>query len=143
MGILFDIFMRKTDEVIPRQKIRNAEDIIKMQNANKIRSLEVEQKYSQVRFRFTNNMKQGKLKRWNILKIRKYLEKNVNLYDKKAFKNDCHAIYTMLKAKDLTLANLIEVDKMLRWGRVSPFSFFNSFRFFVYGFKCSFPVLYF
>lgn len=114
MGILFDIFMRKTDEVIPRQKIRNAEDIIKMQNANKIRSLEVEQKYSQVRFRFTNNMKQGKLKRWNILKIRKYLEKNVNLYDQKAFKNDCHAIYTMLKAKDLTINNLIEIEKMLR-----------------------------
>lgn len=114
MGILFDIFMKKTDEVIPRQKIRNAEDIIKMQNSNKIRPLEVEQKYSQVRFRFTNNMKHGKLKRWNILKIREYLERNVNLYDKKAFKNDCHAIYTMLKAKDLTFENLIEIDKMLR-----------------------------
>lgn len=114
MGILADMFLRKTEEIIPAASLENrsAENIITMYN--KIRPLEVEQKYGEVRFRFKENMINGKLKRWNILKIREYLEKHVSQYEHKKFKNDAHAIYSMLKAKDISVNDLEKINKMLR-----------------------------
>lgn len=111
MGLLVNIFLNKCEELIPAPKCRSAEQII---INNKIRSCEVECKFNEVRYRFKENMIKGELKRWNILKIRRYLEKNVNEYEHKKFKNDAHAIYTMLKAKDIKVNDLLEVNKMLR-----------------------------
>lgn len=93
---------------------RSAEKIIQKMNSDKLRSLEVEMLYNEVRYQFKENMINGKLKRWSILQIRGYLEKNVRYYTHKKFKNDAHAIYTMLKASDITSEDLKTIKKMLR-----------------------------
>lgn len=46
--------------------------------------------------------------------IRDYLYKNVHEYERKKYKNDAHAIYTMLKANDLTITHLYAIDEYLK-----------------------------
>lgn len=113
MSILASLFIKKCNEILPPapKKQRVAENII---INNKIRPLEVEMLYNKVKYQFSCNMKRGELKRWNILQIRNYLEESVKEYEHKRFKNDAHAIYAMLKSKDLTTEHLSIVRRMLR-----------------------------
>ena len=99
MNLLASLINKKAEEIFPVAKYRDAKDVINYTNRNKIRSLEVEMRYSEVRYR--------------ILAIKKYLEENVNQYYPRSFKNDAHAIYTMLKAKDITLKDLEKVNSYL------------------------------
>ncbi len=62
---------------------------------------------------FTTNLILEELTREQIAAIREYLSRNVNQYPKKKFKNDAHAIYTMLKAKDISRRDLAIVQKII------------------------------
>lgn len=97
---------------IPKNKV-TAEQVIYNSSKNKIRSLEVEMLYNDVRYEFSYKMKHGMLHRTNILEIRHYLEKNVMEYNHKTFKNDAHAIYTMLMAKDIKVYHLKHVAALI------------------------------
>lgn len=113
MNLLASLINKKAEEIFPVAKYRDANEVINYTNRNKVRSLEVEMRYSEVRYRFSQNMKNRKLHRNRILAIKKYLEENVNQYYPRNFKNDAHAIYTMLKAKDITLKDLEKVNSYL------------------------------
>lgn len=113
MSILANLFVKKVNELIPAAPSGKRE-VSNFIQSNTIRSCEVECLYAEVRYKFKTQMQEGKLARWNILEIRRYLERNVNMYEHNSFKNDCHAIYTMLKAKDITTNDLNAIDKMLR-----------------------------
>lgn len=111
MGILSFLITNKIRECTDETVDRSVENL--MAN-NRIRSLEVEKYYAVVRFKFKENMKNKNLHRWTIVQIREYLEDNVKYYNKRShYKNDCHAIYTMLKATDITVEHLKTIDKMI------------------------------
>ena len=59
-------------------------------------------------------MREKKLRRNTILEIKRYLNKNVIVYPKKKFKNDAHAIYTMLNARDITVQHLETIQEMMK-----------------------------
>lgn len=63
---------------------------------------------------FATSMKDKKLSRKHILAIRNYLYNNVREYEKKRFNNDAHAIYCMLKADDLQMMQLEELEMFLK-----------------------------
>ena len=77
------------------------------------RSKDIEDEYLLLKQKFSAALKNRKIDRDTILGIRKYLSCNVSKYEKKAFKNDAHAIYTMLKAKDLKLEHLKIIEKVI------------------------------
>jgi len=77
------------------------------------RDTKVEERYKEVKAIFNSKMKNKKMNRDEILALREYLSKNVFKYEQKKYKNDAHAIYSMLKAKDLTLEHLDEIEKFL------------------------------
>lgn len=108
--MLAELFVKKVNDLFPVTAERDVNKII----APKIRPVEVECLYADVRYQFTCNMKQGMLKRWNILKIRNYLERNVKIVEVKQYKNDAHCIYSYLKSPYITVKDLEEVQKMLR-----------------------------
>lgn len=113
MGILSFLLTNKINEIIPIND--NNRSVENLMINNRIRSLEVEKYYAVVRFKFKENMKNGNLHRWTIIQIREYLENHVKYYNKPKgnFKNDCHAIYSMLKATDITVEDLKAIDKMI------------------------------
>ena len=80
-------------EFTPSNK-RYAEDIVREQNCG-VRSFDIESLYISVKYDFSHRMKEGSLRRDNILKIRHYLESKVSS-DNRKFKNDCHCIYYLL-----------------------------------------------
>lgn len=94
-----------------------AEDIITGYNKNKIvvanRSKDIELNYSYLRDNFRTLLQCKQLSRKDLLAIRKYLRQNVHQYEKKKFKNDAHAIYTMLKADDLKMKHIDTIQKFL------------------------------
>lgn len=78
------------------------------------RDTKIEEKYLQIRSMFNQKMKNKEMNRDEILALREYLNKNVFEYESnKKFKNDCHYIYSALKAKDITLEHLEEIEKFL------------------------------
>ncbi|NOW07883.1 hypothetical protein [Clostridium beijerinckii] len=98
--------------LLPRTVI-TAEMVIEDMNRRKIRQLKVEMKYNYTQKLFHDNIRNKELSRERILAIRYYLEKSVKQYEHKKFKNDVHAIYTMLKAKDITVRNLEIVQSLI------------------------------
>lgn len=75
------------------------------------RDSELEEEYDSFIEDFKIKMRAGKISRGKILGIKEYLENNVNGYDdKKNFKNDAHAIYTMLKATDLQIKHIKTIE---------------------------------
>lgn len=78
-----------------------------------VRSCEIEECYLIIKNKFKSLLQNGQLSRKEMLAIRDYLYSNVQKYERKKFKNDAHAIYTMLKATDLTVTNLYELEKFL------------------------------
>lgn len=108
LPVLIKIFsnlgLRKL-KLLPRSVV-TAEMVIEDMNRRKIRQLKVEMKYNYTQKMFHDNLRNKELSRERILAIRYYLEKSVSNYEHKKFKNDAHAIYTMLKAKDITVKNL-------------------------------------
>jgi hypothetical protein len=97
---------------IPKSVI-TAEMVVADMNRQRIRSLKVEMKYNYTQKLFHDRLKNKELTRDRILAIRQYLNKSVNLYEHKKFNNDAHAIYTMLKAKDITVRNLDVVQSLI------------------------------
>lgn len=87
--------------------------VIAANNYN-IRPLEVENLYNIVKVEFSHKMRERKLRRNTILEIKRYLNKNVIVYPKKKFKNDAHAIYTMLNARDITVQHLETIQEMMK-----------------------------
>ena len=89
-----------------QRKPISAEMIIANMNRKKIRSCRVEKAYNITYFNFNKALKNKEITRDQILAIRYYLEKNVHQYQHKKFENDCHFIYTALKAKDISVRDL-------------------------------------
>jgi hypothetical protein len=98
--------------LIPKNVI-TAEMVINQMNKQKIRPLKVELAYNEVYKQFHDKFKEKELNRQQIVAIRKYLSLNVEQYQHKKFKNDVHAIYTMLKAKDIKKRHLEMVQKIM------------------------------
>lgn len=67
--------------------------------------------YSMIRNNFKRLLKSRKLTRADLKAIKKFLEENVPCYEVKRFKNEAHAIYSMLKWAELE--QLLEVNKFL------------------------------
>lgn len=80
----------------------------------KDRDPEIEEYSNIVSKLFSDKVKGKKLKRDHILTIRNYLHENVNEYEKKRFTNDAHAIYCMLKAKDISNIHLEEIERFIK-----------------------------
>lgn len=98
--------------LIPKS-VLTAEMAINQMNKQKIRPLKVELLYNNVYKDFHDKFHSKELNRQQIVAIRKYLSQNVEQYPHKKFKNDVHAIYTMLKAKDISRRNLEIVQKII------------------------------
>lgn len=109
--IFSNLGLRKL-KLLPRNVV-TAEMIIEDMNKRRIRPLKVEMKYNYTQKLFHDSLKSKELSRERILAIRYYLEKSVSQYEHKKFKNDAHAIYTMLKAKDITVRNLDIVQSLI------------------------------
>ncbi|MCE5221649.1 MAG: hypothetical protein LLF98_10405 [Clostridium sp.] len=99
-------------KLLPKSVI-SAEMVVDKMNRSKIRSAKVEIAYAYTKTEFHDKFKAKELDRRQILAIRKYLSQNVNQYLKKKFKNDIHAIYVMLGAKDISRRNLEIVQKII------------------------------
>jgi hypothetical protein len=91
----------------------SAEMVIEDINKRKIRPAKVEIAYCYTQKLFHDRLKNGELSRDRILAIRQYLNMTVHQYPHKDFKNDAHAIYTMLKSKDITVKNLNIVQQLI------------------------------
>ncbi len=91
----------------------SAEMVVEQMNSKKIRSLKVEEAYNYVYKDFHDKFNSKELTREQIIAIRKYLSQSVKQYQHKKFKNDIHAIYTMLKAKDISRRDLAIVQKII------------------------------
>ncbi|NMF04595.1 hypothetical protein ACUH7Y_09750 [Clostridium beijerinckii] len=102
-------------KLLPRSVV-TAEMVIEDMNKRKIRPAKVEVKYAYTQKLFHDNLRNKELSRERILAIKYYLEKSVKQYEHKKFKNDAHAIYTMLKAKDITTRNLDIVQSLISTG---------------------------
>ena len=98
--------------LIPKTMI-SAEMVIEDMNKRKIRSAKVEIAYAYTQKLFHDRLRNGDISRDRMLAIRKYLNITVRQYPHKDFKNDAHAIYTMLKAKDITVRNLNIVQQLI------------------------------
>jgi len=98
--------------LIPKTMI-SAEMIIEDMNKRKIRSAKVEIAYAYTQQLFHDRLKNGEISRERILAIRKYLNMTVHQYSHKEFKNDAHAIYTMLLSKDIKVRNLNIVQQLI------------------------------
>lgn len=96
-----------------RKKPISAEMIISDMNRKRIRSLRVEKAYNITYYNFNKALKNKEITREQILDIRSYLEKNVHQYTHKKFKNDAHAIYSMLKAKDISVRDLYIIGGLI------------------------------
>lgn len=79
-----------------------------------VRSDDVEKCYLVIKEHFKLLLQSRQLSRRDMLAIRDYLYNNVYEYEKKKYKNDAHAIYTMLKANDLTITHLYAIDEYLK-----------------------------
>lgn len=77
------------------------------------RDKEVEEAYRNFVDKFKLQMKLGCISRGKILGIKEYLNNNIKGYEKKKFKNDAHAIYTMLKASDLQVKHIETIKKFI------------------------------
>lgn len=99
-------------KLLPKSVI-TAEMVVEQMNRNKIRPLKVELLYNDVYYSFNHKLKNKEIDRKRIVAIRKYLNQSVDQYPHKKFDNDCHAIYTMLKAKDISRRNLEIVQKII------------------------------
>ncbi|KFX54661.1 hypothetical protein HYH39_00070 [Clostridium botulinum] len=91
----------------------SAEMVVEQMNRNKTRSLKIEESYNYVYKDFHDKFNSKELSREQIIAIRKYLSQSVKQYQHKKFKNDIHAIYTMLKAKDISRRDLAIVQKII------------------------------
>lgn len=99
-------------KLMPR-KIISAEMIIEDMNRRKCRSCKVEEHYVWVYSAFNNKLKNREISREQIVAVREYLNLNVKQYNHKKFNNDAQAIYTMLKAKDITTRDLKIVYQLI------------------------------
>lgn len=99
-------------KLMPR-KIISAEMIIEDMNRRKCRSCKVEEHYVWVYSAFNKKLKNREISREQIVAVREYLNLNVKQYNHKKFNNDAQAIYTMLKAKDITTRDLKIVYQLI------------------------------
>lgn len=77
------------------------------------RILEVEEEYGVLKKQFSTLLKKKELDRPHVVALRRYLESNVNDYEHKKFKNDSHAIQTMLAAYDLKPIHISTIKNFL------------------------------
>lgn len=99
-------------KLIPKKQI-TAQMLIEDMNKRKIRPLRVEQQYNLTYYNFNNKLKNKEINRDQIVAIREYLNLNVKAYPHKKFKNDAHAIYSMLRAKDISVRDLQIVNQLI------------------------------
>ena len=90
-----------------------AEMIVEDMNRRKLRPLKVEKQFAYTYSNFNNKLKNKEISRDQIVATREYLNINVKAYPHKKFKNDCHAIYTMLRAKDISVRDLQIVNQLI------------------------------
>lgn len=99
-------------KLIPKSVI-TAEMVVEQMNRQKIRPLKVEILYNEVYKEFHDKFNSRELDRQRIAAIRKYLSQSVEQYPHKKFKNDIHAIYVMLSAKDIKKRHLEIIQKII------------------------------
>lgn len=99
-------------KLIPKKQI-TAQMVIEDMNRRKLRPLRVEQQFAYTYSNFNNKLKNKEISRDQIVAAREYLNLNVKEYQHKKFKNDAHAIYTMLKAKDISVRDLQIVNQLI------------------------------
>lgn len=109
---IFFHFLTLKLKLIPKKNI-SAEMIIEDMNRRKCRSCKVEKQYIWVYSAFNKKLKNREITREQMVAVREYLNLNVKQYTHKTFKNDAHAIYTMLKAKDITIRDLKIVYQLI------------------------------
>lgn len=109
---LFTHFGLQKLNKIPRT-VLTAEMVIDKMNREKIRPLKVELLYNEVYQQFHDKFKERELNRRQIVAIRKYLAQHVEQYEHKKFKNDIHAIYVLLSARDIKKRHLEMVQKIM------------------------------
>ncbi|MDK0672304.1 hypothetical protein P5E71_15060 [Clostridium perfringens] len=78
-----------------------------------VRDAKVERYYNSFKQDFKSKLQAKEITRAQVLQIKQYLKKQVYVYPKKPFRNDAHAIYTMLLAQDLTVEHLNKLQKIL------------------------------
>lgn len=99
-------------KLLPKTVI-SAEMVVEQMNRQEIRPLKVELLYNDVYYSFNHKLKNKEIDRKRVVAIRKYLNQSVDQYPHKKFENDAHAIYTMLKAKDISRRNLEIIQKII------------------------------
>lgn len=111
-------------KVTPRKSF-DAEEVIRCGHMNPVlykeqlknvildytREPEVEEEYKKVRDLFKYKLQHKEISRGQIIGIENYLRDQ--LKDKKKYKNNAHAIYSMLKQPTLTINNTSTILKML------------------------------
>lgn len=111
-------------KVAPRKSF-DAEEVIRCGHMNPVlykeqlkntivdytRDKEVEAEYKKVRDLFKYKLKHKEISRGQIVGIEKYLR--AQLKDNKKYKNNAHAIYSMLKMPNLTYNHISTIKKFL------------------------------
>lgn len=107
-------------EAEEEERIQKQIDLLYEINKSKLkinykdRDPEIEEYSSIISTLFSDKIKGKKLKRDHIVAIRNYLYENVSEYEQKRFNNDAHAIYCMLKAKDISNIHLEEIERFIK-----------------------------
>lgn len=99
---------------IPKSMI-TAEIVIEDINKQKIRPAKVEIAYCYTQKLFHDRLQNKELSRDRILAIRRYLELHVDKweYKNKKFKNDAHAIYSLMKSKSLKVRDFNAIQEII------------------------------
>lgn len=118
MGVISSLVLQWINDICPptlSREERSAERLISYWDYNKTKRPNIELLSIEVRQKFTENMRNRKLKAFMIKRIREYLEENVKAYPTHfRYKNDCHKIMTILKSGAITQEQLLCVKSMLR-----------------------------
>lgn len=116
MIVVFKIFVTWSLgklSTLPRSRLTAEEIIAASTHSIQVRSEDIEEEYEGLKNYFKSLLQNKKLSRYDILAIKEYLYTHVRQYDKKKFKNDIHAIYTMLMARDLTKKHIYTIANYL------------------------------
>lgn len=99
---------------IPKSMI-TAEMVVEDINRQKIRPPKVEIAYCYTQKLFHDRLQNKELTRDRILAIRRYLELHVDKweYKNKKFKNDAHAIYSLMKSKSLRVRDFNIIQSLI------------------------------
>lgn len=97
----------------PRQL--EAEWLVYNMRKKQIQPAKVVQAYNTTKFNFNKALKNKDIERCQVLAIRNYLETHVDKYELKGkkYKNDAHAIYSLLKSRSLKQRDYMIINTII------------------------------